>query len=49
VVLTPPAPPFLNSTFVNVDALRKPLALPTGSRLHVESVGKCAIDVTFAR
>ena len=29
--------------------LRKPLALPTGSRLHVESVGKCAIDVTFAR
>lgn len=24
-LLTPPAPPFLNSTFVNVDALRKPL------------------------
>jgi len=29
--------------------LRKPLALPRGSRLRVESSGTCAIDLTFAK
>jgi hypothetical protein len=29
--------------------LRKPLALPTGSRLRVESSGTCTIALTFAR
>ena len=29
--------------------LRKPLALPAGSRVRVESTGNCAIDLTFAR
>jgi len=29
--------------------LRKPLVLPRGSRLHVQSRGRCAIDLTFAR
>lgn len=29
--------------------LRKPLVLPTGSRLRVQSAGRCAIDLTFAR
>jgi hypothetical protein len=29
--------------------LRKPLVLPRGSRLHVESSGACAIEVTLAR
>ena len=29
--------------------LRKPLVLPIGSRLHVQSDGRCAIDLTFAR
>jgi len=29
--------------------LRKPLILPAGSRLHVQSAGSCAIDLTFAR
>ena len=29
--------------------LRHPLALPPGSRLHVESTGACSIDLTFAR
>jgi hypothetical protein len=29
--------------------LRKPLTLPRGSRLRVESTGACAIDLTFAK
>ena len=29
--------------------LRKPLVLPSGSRLQVQSHGRCAIDLTFAR
>ncbi len=29
--------------------LRRPLTLPSGSRLHVESTGACSIDLTFAR
>lgn len=29
--------------------LRKPLVLPRGSRLRVETVGTCAIDLKFAR
>ena len=29
--------------------LRNPLVLPRGSRLLVQSVGRCAIDLTFAR
>jgi mono/diheme cytochrome c family protein len=29
--------------------LRNPVVLPAGSRLHMESAGTCAIDLTFAR
>ena len=29
--------------------LRRPLDLPPGSRLHVEAIGECAIDVTLGR
>ena len=29
--------------------LRSPLTLPSGSRLHIESSGRCRIDLTFAR
>src|SRR3954470_658509 len=29
--------------------LRRPLTLPSGSRLHIESTGACVIDLTFAR
>jgi anaerobic selenocysteine-containing dehydrogenase len=41
-LLTPPAAPFLNSTFVNVDALRKPLGERT-LEIHPEDAAKRGI------